>query len=272
MKLLKIEWAKIKGHSFFLIGMGLYVACLVLLVVGAGEFELFGDRKSEEGGIIPLSSLGDLGFYDLPDLWQNIAWLTGWLKFILAFIVIYYYANEYKYRTYRQNLIDGLSKGQFFTSKILIIIVFSLVSVLILGISGLFAGLSHNPDAGISDFLNGSEYLIAYFVEILFLIIFAFFLATLVKSSTIAIIIMVVYYIMAEPILGGFVLTEIKDYLPTNPSRELTTEPITRLTQLDELMGLETPNKLPMKFLILTIVYTFVFGLSSYLILKKRDA
>ena len=274
MKLIKLEWMKFKGHPFFLIGTGLYIVCMFLLIFGAGEMELFGDRKSKDGSasIVPLMSLGEMGFYKLPYIWQNITYLASWFKFIPAFILIFFVANEYKFRTYRQNLIDGLNIRQFYISKMFSTLTFSIISLLIIGITGLVTAVFNNTDAGFSDFLTNSEYLIAFFAEVLFLTMFAVFLTFLFKSSTVAIIVLILYYFLGEPAAGHFVFGDFSDYLPTRPSRELITEPFTRMFKVDSFLGIESPDTVSPKFLSLTFIYTLIFAVGGYFILKRRDA
>lgn len=271
MKLLKIEWIKFKGHSFSVIGTGLYVLCMLGLVIGIGTIVPFGNNKSEAGGIIELSSFGDMGFYGLPDIWQNITYMAGWFKFIPAFIVIFFVANEFKFKTYRQSLIDGLSTNQFYSAKLITTLAICILSTLVVGLTGLVEAKIYNPDAVFADYLVNIDFLFAYFAEVLFLTIFAVFLTIAMRSSTIAIIFLLLYYALVEPTLGYF-LEPISMYLPTRPSRELINEPFTRLSNLADLIGVESISKVPLSHLLLTLGYTVVFALGGLFILKKRDA
>ncbi len=272
MKLIKLEWLKFKGHRFFLIGTGLYVLCMVGLIIGIGNIEPLGSSKSEDGGIVDLGTFGEMGFYDVPFVWHNLTYIAGFFKFIPAFILLFFVANEYKFKTYRQNLIDGLTKTQFYISKLISVLFFSILSTLVIGITGLIVALIHNPDLGILEMFTGGEFLIAFFAEVLFLMVFSVFLTFLMRSSTVAIIILLLYYSLVEPFIGYILMGDFDVFLPTRASRELINQPFTRMTQMDSIMGLETAETIPLKELIITFSYTLIFALGGYLILKKRDA
>lgn len=272
MKLLKLEWLKFKGHRFFLIGTGLYVLCMIGLIIGIGSIEPLGNRKGAEEGLITLGTFGEMGFYKVPFVWHNLTYIAGFFKFIPAFILIFFVANEYKFKTYRQNLIDGLTKNQFYTSKIISVLFFSIFSTLVIVLTGFIVALTHNPDLAVMELFQGGDFLLAYFAEVLFLITFAVFLTFLMRSSTVAIIILLLYYSLVEPFLGYAFMGDYDIFLPTRASRELINEPFSRMTQVDLLLGIETANSIPIKELIITLSYTVIFALGGYLILKKRDA
>lgn len=272
MKLFKLEWLKFKGHTFFLLGTGLYVLCMVGLIVGIGNIEPLGNRKTGQDGPITLGTFGEMGFYKVPFIWHNITYIAGYFKFIPAFILLFFVANEYKFKTYRQNLIDGLTKSQFYSSKLLSVLFFSLFSTLVIGLTGLIAAIIYNPDMGFSEFFAGSDFLLGYFAEVLFLITFAAFLTFLMRSSTVAIIILLLYYFLIEPFLGFAFMGDYKIFLPTRASRELINEPFSRMTQMDLILGIETAESIPLKELIITFSYTIIFAFGGYIILKKRDA
>ncbi len=270
MKLLKIEWLKFKGHPFFWIGFGLYALCMVLLVSKAGSIEWeTNDPANPEGR--RLLNFGEAGFYKLPYIWQNITYMAGYFKFIPAFLLIFFVSNEYQYKTYRQNIIDGLSIGEFYTSKLLSALLFALASLLIIGVNTLIIAMLYNPEAVTADYLQNADYLLAYFAEVLFLMVMALFLTFLFKRSTITVIIILLYYFIAEPVAGWAIGTPVSDYLPTRPSREMILQPFTRLFQVDNFLGIKSPDSIPYNHFFMTILYTVLMALGGWFILKKRD-
>lgn len=276
MKLIKLEWMKFKGHIFFWIGLGLYVLGMVLLIAGFGDFKLFGggpDKEAEGGAqaMLTFQTFGEAGFYKLPYLWQNITYLAGFFKFIPTFLLIFFVANEFSYKTYRQNIIDGLSINQFFFSKIISTLLFSITSLLVITLTGFIIALSFNPEATLSDYFVNMDYLLAFFAEVWFIIMFALFLTLLFRRSTVAIIVILLYYFIVEPIAAFLLKDPIGNFLPTQPSRELILQPFTRMFEVDGFLGLDSPDKVSYKFLILTFVYTAIFAVASFFVLKRRD-
>jgi hypothetical protein len=270
MKLLKIEWLKLKHHRFFWIGMALYALSMVVLISQMGRFAPF-DSKNNEGGMIAFQNLADAGLYSLPYIWQHITYLASFFKFIPAFLLIFFISNEYQYKTYRQNVIDGLSVGQYYISKIYSALIFTSVSLLIVAVTGFIMALQYNEDINWSTFLYGTDYLTAFFVEVLFIMVFTMFLTLVFKRSTITVIVILAYYFIAEPLLGLVLGQPVKSYLPTEPSRLLNLQPITRLLGADALLGNVTPSVASVKFMMVTLLYTLMLAAGGYFILKKRD-
>lgn len=270
MKILKLEWLKLRGHNFFWIGGGIFVLLMLLLTTQFGKVTLL--PTQEEGqGMVTFDNFADAGIYKLPYLWHNLTYVASWLKFIPAFLLLFFVSNEFSYKTYRQNVIDGLSVGKFYWGKILYSILFSLFAVLLLIVCGLVMGLQYNAGAGLAGYLQHTDYLLAYFAEVWCFTVFALFLTFLFKRSTISIIVVIGYYIFVEPILGFILGEPLKFYLPLAPSRELILWPFNRLFQFDEFLGTVTPDSVSLKYLLLTLAYSLVFVAGGFLVLKRRD-
>ncbi len=265
MKLLKIEWLKLSGHPFFWIGMFIFGGLLTTLLFTVGEFNM-GDGQQES----PFGNLSDAGVYKIENLWHGITYMPNYIKFIPAFLLIFFVSNEYTYRTARQNLIDGLSKSQFFVSKVITAFLITLFATLIIVIFGSVLAFSYNEDLVLADLFTGGMYILAYFNELLFFMAFALFATVLLKRSAITIIALFVYYI-AEEILQLQLGTDWAYYFPTQPSRELNNQPFTQLFNLDVLLNKETVNEVSSKFMIITFAYTLVFFTSGYLIFKSKN-
>lgn len=272
MKLFKIEWLKLRHHTFFWIGMALYAISMIVLIIGFGDITPFsnGDEDAQQG-MIKMESFGEAGFYILPNLWHNITYLAGYFKFIPTFLLIFFIANEYQYRTFRQNVIDGLSKGQFYVSKLMSAVLFSLISLAVIFFTGLVIGIIYNPEASLADYISRMDYLFAFFTEVLFMMIFSLFLTFLFRRSTVTIIVILAYYFIVEPIAGFAIGDPLKYYLPAAPSRELILQPFTRMLNADALLGTTSADGVSAKFLLITWLYTLIFAVGGYTLVNKRD-
>lgn len=277
MKLIKIEWLKLSGHPFFWIGMGLYFLLIFILLFTLGEFSFMGSQQ-QEGGMV-FSNLAEAGVYDMPVLWHDITYIPTFLKFIPVFLLIFFVASEYSYRTARQNVIDGLSKGQFYISKIFTAFLISFLCTLSIFIFGSILAFMHNEGLGIGDLLTGSDYLLAYFLEIFFMMAFALFATIFLKRSAIVVIVILLYYVIegvATLILQAYFPEGFSNYLPTQPSRELNLQPFTRLFQvngmsMDDLLSMNSPDQVSRKFMIITFVYTLAFFAGGFFIFKRKN-
>lgn len=273
MRLISIEWFKLKKHRFFWIGMGLFMVLLSALLISFGYFQLFGTGQANDAGnpmaaLIP-KNMADAGFYQLPFIWQNTTYLAGFFKFIPAFLMLFFVTNEFEYRTMRQNIIDGLSVEQFFWSKLSTVFFFSILCTLVVFLSVLGLAFYHNED--LSQLWTQSQYILAYFAEILTLLSFTFFAGIVVRRSVIAIIAVLLYYYVVEPILVYQLPDAWEFILPTRASRTLIQEPFSRLFQVNSFLNIEILDRIPLKEHLVSYLYTLIFLASSYLIIKKRD-
>lgn len=269
MKLLKTEWLKLRHHNFFWIGMGLYLVCLILIITQIGAWTF----KTGEGGI-QLESLAALGIYKADKLWQHMTYMTAFFKIIPTFLLVFFISNEFRYKTFRQNIIDGFSVEQLYYSKVISAVGFTLLSLLTIIAAGFIVGLIYNPDAPLSDFLNGTHFFLSYFLELFCFMAFALFLTVLFKRSIITVILLLVYYYIIENILSIKYGVPAIYFLPTAASRELNLQPFTQLVPI--LAGADQDSKgvqteIPVKFMLLTLVYSLMFVFGGNLILKKRD-
>jgi len=274
--LVKLEWLKLKGNRFFWIGLGLFLTLMVLLLVYFGDINVFGQSsKNEEGAEANMleRSFGEAGLYNLPHIWQNLAYLAGFFKFIPAFILIFFVANEFQYRTLRQNIIDGLSEWQFFLSKFFGLLIILGISIGAIGLTIVILALQNNDLSEVSLWAS-SEYLLALFVEYLLYMSFCFFIVFLVKRSAISIIIVLLYYLLIEQIAIGLLKANglgLWEYLPMSPGRELILQPFTRMLDIDMLTGRASPVAVEMKYVWLSTLYSLIYLVGSWLLLKKRD-
>lgn len=280
IRLFSIEWHKLKNHRFFWIGMGLFLVLLSALLVYFGKFELPISQESDgsmEGDMMTMlipKNFEEAGFYLMPYLWQNGTYLAGFFKFIPAFLMLFFMSSEFEYRTYRQNIIDGLSIREFFSSKILSLLLFTLLSTLAVGLTILGLAFVHN-DMNELNIWQQSEFLLGFFMELFFILSFALFLGLLVKRSAVAIIILLMYYFVVEPVIGlvsdHFLGLLISEYLPTQPSRALIPQPFTRMFTVKMFTQLEELDEMSWSKFFLAFSYSIAFLAAAFGLLKKRD-
>ena len=200
LRLLKIEWFKLKNYRTFTVLSVIYYFFFLLLLCSVKMVLAWMTNQGWEfEGITPEI----IPFYDFPDVWQNLTYLAKFVKYLLAFIVIISVTNEYSYRTIRQNVIDGMSPKNFLISKELMIIAFSIVNVLIIWLAGTIMGIANAKVFETELYFSGMEFLLAHFIELFTFLNLAFLLSVLMKKAGFAIIIICIYGFIAEPIAVG---------------------------------------------------------------------
>jgi ABC-2 type transport system permease protein len=265
VRLLKIEFRKLLNSRAFVMIGSLYVMVVFLILVGLGNFQLTQNVNGQEVTL----NFGKMGVYDFPYIWQNTAYLGGLAKFMLALLVVFFVCNEFTYRTSRQNVIDGLHRNEFMLSKQLGILVLSLFTTMLIGIATLALGLSKGAANDMDVIIMGSPFLLAYFLEVLGYLTVAFFFSVVFKRTGVAIILLLLYSVVVEPLLYYKLPPPIEDYLPLQSINGLIEFPFKRY--FAGLIELEVQNSVDPIKAMFSVLWTGVFFLGALIIFKKRD-
>lgn len=234
--------------------------------------------------------IADQGIFNFPYIWHFNTYVAAFFKIFLAIVIVSMMANEYTYGTLKQNLIDGLSKKEFIFSKFLVVASFAVASTVFVFIMSLILGYSFSSYNEISIVFTDLEYLFAFFIKLFAFFSFCLFLGILVKRSAFALGFLFVwfvaenifYWIVKFVILGGDDKHKnygdtIIQYFPIEAMSNLVKEPITRLSAIKTIEnavgGAQTAKDYSIHFsqISIVLVWTFIFILTSYYILKKRD-
>ncbi|RAK22572.1 ABC-type transport system involved in multi-copper enzyme maturation permease subunit [Flavobacterium aquaticum] len=234
--------------------------------------------------------IADQGIFNFPYIWHFNTYVAAFFKIFLAIVIVSMMANEYTYGTLKQNLIDGLSKKEFILSKFLVVASFAIASTVFVFIMSLILGYSFSSYNELSIVFTDLEYLLAFFIKLFAFFSFCLFLGILVKRSAFALGFLfvwfvaenIIYWIIKFVILGGddkhknFGDTIIQ-FFPIEAMSNLVKEPITRLSAIKTIEnavgGAQAAKDYSIHFsqISIVLVWTFIFILTSYYILKKRD-
>lgn len=276
LRLLNIEIQKLRyNKSAKVISIIYFVLITFIALIASIEFN-FGDFKFR---------VADQGIFNFPFIWHFNAWVAAILKFFLAVVIVSMMANEYSYRTLKQNLIDGLSKKEFVLSKFLTVIGFAFISTLFLFIVSMILGLSFSDYKEIGIIFSDLEYILAYFVKLVGFFSFCLFLGVLVKRSAFAIGFLLVWFIV-ESILYGLlkwqffrgtdIAENVMQFFPLESMENLIIEPFSRFgavqsaaNQLGE--AFDKSYAVTWYGILIVLVWTFLFIYWSYLLLRRRD-
>ena len=114
-------------------------------------------------------------------------------------------SNEYTFKTHRQNIIDGSSRREFITGKILMGLMLSLITTLFVTLNAWGFGAAVSGKFS----LEGIEFIGYSFVQSTCYLFFAMILAVLLRKSGLAITIFFMYGLIFEQLIGGFVDNKI---------------------------------------------------------------
>jgi len=274
IRLLKIELKKILTYRIFWILFGLYfifLACGILMA----EF-MINNIVDDMNHHMPIP-IPHVAIYYFPDVWQNLTFFAS-IRFVLIFpaiIIMILITNEFTYKTIRQNIINGMSKVEFLASKLQIIFIMAVLITIVLAIVALFIGASHSGFNNMAFLSKGIPFILGFFVSILTFLIYAFFLAFILRNTGLSIAIFTLYSLIVEPILFAFLKSplifknKIYDYLPVDVAVSVTEYPA--IPVLKKVMGLELQSGVTLTSCLIPILYSAILIGIVYWVTKKRD-
>ncbi len=225
-QIVKTEWLKIKNYPAFWWVFGI----TALTYPGINYLFLYAyhdtvSQKSTAGQVLT-ALMGNP--FSLPEGWRPMAFFSSFFIYIPAIVVIMLITNEYTYRTNRQNIIDGWSRKQFMTAKMIDVVLLSAIVTVLYAVVVLFIGLS-NTDLGAAGKWNLTYYIGLFFLQTFSQLSIAFTVGMLLRKAFIALAIFTFYSIIVETIIvnvlrykynsnaGEFFPMEISDRLLTKP-------------------------------------------------------
>lgn len=265
LHLLRIDLKKLTSYRTFWVICGLYFITLAFATASGMEFLKWITRTFEDFG--QAINIDRIPLYHFPDVWLNLIWFSGWLKIVLAVMVVISVTNEYSYRTLRQNIIDGLSRKEFLYSKILTNVLLSIMSVGMIFIIGLVTGLIYSPAVAYENILVDLEFFPAYFLEIFFFLSYALMISVLIQRAGLTIIVLLLSQMM-ELIITANIDDELPWLIPYFPMRSiwnLIEWPYPRYAFQ------EIKDYVDIGSVMIVVGWTFLFNYFSFLKLKKSD-
>jgi len=276
LRLLQIEIQKLRyNKAARIISIVYFVLITFIALIASIEFNF--------GGVH--FRVADQGIFNFPFIWHFNSYIAALLKLFLAIVIVSMMANEYSYRTLKQNLIDGFSKKEFILSKFITVIGFATISTVFLFIVSLILGLRFSDYNEIGIIFSDFEYIFAYFVKLVGFFSFCLFLGILVKRSAFALGFLIIWNIIEKIIYALLkwkffkdtdVAEHVTQFFPLESMSNLIKEPFTRLgavqsaaNQLGE--DLSKDYGVPILSILIVLAWTFIFIYGSYKILKRRD-
>jgi ABC-2 type transport system permease protein len=279
LRLLTIEFHKLKHNTASKILIIIYFGLLIsIALIAAIKFDI-GPIKFH---------LAEMGIFNFHYIWHFNTYIAAILKFFLLLVIVSMMANEYSYKTLKQNLIDGLSKKEFILSKFYTVIVFALISTIFVFVVSLILGLVYSDYSEFSIIFSDLKYLVAFFIKLVCFFSMGLFFGILVKRSAFAVGAMIVWLI-AENMFKGYLFWTFKNasntsesvdsimqFLPFESMTNLIKEPFSRLGAVKNLAKQIGENftknyEIETSSILIVSVWTFIFIYLSYALLKKRD-
>ncbi|GAA4387132.1 ABC transporter permease [Hymenobacter koreensis] len=207
--------------------------------------------------------------YAFPDLWPRLAYVAHYFTLILGILLIILLTDEFQFRTFRQQIIDGRSVGDLLLGKFAISVGLTLFGVLLVVGTGLYFGLTRGATPAPGSVTAQLPSVALYAAQTLGFLSLAALLAVLIRRSGPAILLFMLYVWVAEPLLRYMLLPDAVDqYMPTKVLGALTPTPGQEM--LTQMVG-ASGELLPSQALPVALAYTALFWGLSYVLLRTRD-
>lgn len=271
IRLFQLEWLKLRHYRPFWVLMGMFVVVLVLSTcMGVFFLEYLKRQGADFDGIDPTI----IPIYDFPDVWHNMAYMANIVKVVLGFVVVISAANEVSYRTLRQNIIDGLSKKEFWLSKLTLVFALSAFGTILLFALGLLMGSIYSHPEAMRFMFDHLYFVWAYFLILVTYLTFCFWVTLLLPRVGLVIVGLFLYTLIFEPFLGVFLenfphlydwMRSVAAFLPVRSLYHLIDVPFARyfLMPIQDYLRWDQVS---------IVVGWLVFNTGfSYYLLRRRD-
>ena len=222
--------------------------------------------------------------FQFPNVWQYIPWIASWFNILLSLLVIIMICNEYNFITFRQAVINGLSKTELFAGKGIVILCLAVYSTVLVFLFSLAFGFFTTPELSAAVIFENIQVVFIFLVQVIAYMAFAMFFAVLFRNMALSIVLFFVYRLVFEPVLRQVFPAEARLYFPMKIITNLTPTPefvsIFSGNQVDSggvdsfsfrEMGI-IAEELPLYLnAVLAIVYIGILLGGTLLILRKRN-
>lgn len=272
LSILKTEWLKIKNYPAFWAMVGI----VMLTYPGINILFLYVYRditqsKEAAGTIVKLLMGNPFAF---PETWRTVAFFSSFFIVLPAMLVIMLITNEYHYKTHRQNIIDGWSRGQFITGKLLGVAIIAFVVMLAYIMVALGFGLYTNK-VSVYRWYEQLEVIPLFFLQTFAQLSIAFLVGFLIKRAFIALGVFLFYNVIAENFLIGYLTYKNipeRRFLPMEVSDRILVRPtFAARFGVNAKTDFDTALSMVNQHVLLTILYTTVIWFLCYRLHAKKN-
>lgn len=172
---------------------------------------------------VPFLSIQPL--YQFPHVWNFITWIGGYYNISLVLLVIMLTCLEFSNKTYKHQLIFGLSRSDLFRQKIILGLIISVYAVILAFITIIISGLIYSYKITPSIIFENSWILLGTFLQTFTWLMVGVLIALLFKNMILSALVFGFYRVILEPVIRSFQDKEISWFFPTKFITKLTPEP-----------------------------------------------
>ena len=175
-----------------------YRTVWVVLLLFAGLLAFF---VSVGGNVTINGQTAGNSLYAFPGLWGKLAYVASYFHLLLGILLIILITDEFQFRTFRQQLIDGASPAGLVQGKVAVSGLLTVFGAIVVLLVGLYFGLTHADDTSVSATEGLFDALLRYAVQALGYLSLAALFGFLIRKSGPAILLFLLYSWVIEPLL-----------------------------------------------------------------------
>ena len=265
--LLKLEWLKFRRNTVFLLMSSLYLFLLpALFLLSRSIFSTAPGMSSE-------------AMMSFPAVWSVVGYIGNWLAFFfLGFFAIYMFTSEFTNRTYRQNVINGISRRQLYFAKVLFLIVIAILAAVFYACVCLLIGLAATKNISMLIVFERASLIPRYFIMCLGYMSLGLLFSILIRRTAVTVFLYFVYILFFEVIVRWSFHRKIADNItmnlyPANAFEDLVPMPLAdwALTQqfVSDNQGISFLS--PAQAVLTSLVYLVIILGWGYFNMSRRD-
>ncbi len=267
IKLLRLEYTKFKKNAVISLLVFMFLLTMPTVIFIGKEFK-----------DVPPPLPNNEVFFTFPMVWDYQGYIGNWLVFFfLGLISVFIVVNEVGYKTFRQNIITGMTRQQYYLSKVITVVALAIAATLLYTVICLGIGMYHTEGWTMSDAFYNSWAIPRFFLMSIGYMSFGLFCGFVIRRSGVAVLLYLCYMIMLEPLIKWAVHFRVIqnntiNYYPSNCIEDLMPFPLYRFADM-------VPKKdLDFSFLLTysqatigSIVWIAIFLGVAYYSFMKRD-
>ncbi|HOP03816.1 MAG TPA: ABC transporter permease [Tenuifilaceae bacterium] len=271
-RLLQIEAIKTLGYPVFRAIIILHFTLFLLVALVSSNFH------------INIQGVSIEKLFVFPHIWSVFAWFSSWFNLLLGILAIILISNEFQFRTFRKQLIDGLTRNDLLYGKLIVFVIVALYTMILVFVSGLIFGIINSSNFTVNDFFEGLYYLPILFVQALAYTLLAMLFAFFFRNAGLSIVMFVLFFFLVEPIIRWFLPGNVDKFLPVKIIANLTPMPNFFDITLGEMVQIQSQHlsestgfglhsySVPLWLtVVVALIYSVLFILVSSYIIKRKN-
>ena len=236
---------------------------LLYLLVLPGMLYVVTSFKTNVGGM----DVSTGGFFTFPDVWHYTAYVSSYFHFLLGLVVINLITSEYTHRTLRQQVIDGLSRGEVLGSKLSMIALLCVAATFHTAICALIMGFIKSVDIGSGEMFSQIKWLGNFMLQGFGYMCLAAMIGWLIRRTGLSYVLFLIAGVI-EAIALRLLPPVFSEYAPITMINDILPRPFN-----DDLEGFGVElTQTPVSFAIaLGSFYILLFIGFSYWRIKRSD-